>query len=402
MLHYLQLTSLHSLSVHQRLTMRAESLLLALQCLLGFVHYCAALSTCSPLDLELIKRKRIEAIRGQILSKLRLPKAPEVDEEEASQDVPAELLSVYNSTVELSEEKAKEPVSLTEEIEEEEYYAKEVHKFQIEILASNPNNDLWFNIMKINQTLGSKGIIHQAELRMLVPKKKQLTDPTEEQRVELYKVTGENTHYLDSLFITKTQDQKWVSVDVTQTLKEWLQKSEEKQRFQLKPHCQCDNPHGKNEVPIAALFGTRGDTGTLNALLRPHILVMSLPADRQRNRRSRSKRQAETDGVCTEKNDGCCVRSLYIDFRNDLGWKWIHKPSGYTANYCSGSCSYFWSSENKYSQVIGLYRHHNPGASAQPCCVPQVLEPLPIIYYVGRQHKVEQLSDMIVKTCKCC
>ncbi|KTG41450.1 hypothetical protein cypCar_00013287 [Cyprinus carpio] len=52
--------------------------------------------------------------------------------------------------------------------------------------------------------------------------------------------------------------------------------------------------------------------------------------------------------------------------------------------------------------VLALYRQHNPGASAQPCCVPQVLDPLPILYYVGRQHKVEQLSNMIVKTCKCC
>lgn len=78
-------------------------------------------------------------------------------------------------------------------------------------------------------------------------------------------------------------------------------------------------------------------------------------------------------------------------------------------------------------QVLALYRHHNPGASAQPCCVPQDLEPLTIIYYVGRRHKVridfitfisaqqklnlnnaqcnflqvEQLSNMIVKTCKC-
>lgn len=41
-------------------------------------------------------------------------------------------------------------------------------------------------------------------------------------------------------------------------------------------------------------------------------------------------------------------------------------------------------------QILALYKHHNPGASAQPCCVPQTLEPLPILYYVGRQHKVAQ------------
>lgn len=45
------------------------------------------------------------------------------------------------------------------------------------------------------------------------------------------------------------------------------------------------------------------------------------------------------------------MQSLYIDFRKDLGWKWIHKPTGYYANYCKGSCSYIWNAENKYSQV---------------------------------------------------
>lgn len=47
-------------------------------------------------------------------------------------------------------------------------------------------------------------------------------------------------------------------------------------------------------------------------------------------------------------------------------------------------------------QILALYKHHNPGASAQPCCVPQALEPLPILYYVGRQHKVPipQLSNI--------
>lgn len=52
----------------------------------------------------------------------------------------------------------------------------------------------------------------------------------------------------------------------------------------------------------------------------------------------------------------------------------------------------FWSCDKIncvfFKQILALYKHHNPGASAQPCCVPQTLEPLPILYYVGRQHKV--------------
>lgn len=50
-----------------------------------------------------------------------------------------------------------------------------------------------------------------------------------------------------------------------------------------------------------------------------------------------------------EKN--CCVRQLYIDFRKDLGWKWIHEPKGYHANFCLGPCPYIWSLETQYSKV---------------------------------------------------
>lgn len=79
-----------------------------------------------------MKRKRIEAIRGQILSKLRLNKEPEDNDEREGDKVPAEVLSVYNSTVELSEELmqyTEHADSLDEE--EQAYYAKEVHKFNM-------------------------------------------------------------------------------------------------------------------------------------------------------------------------------------------------------------------------------------------------------------------------------
>ncbi|XP_016427100.1 transforming growth factor beta-1 [Sinocyclocheilus rhinocerous] len=380
--------------------MRVESLLLALQCLLGFVHYSGALSTCSPLDLELIKRKRIEAIRGQILSKLRLSKEPEVDEEKELQNIPAELISVYNSTVELTEEQAAPPEQPKEDPMEEEYYAKEVHKFTIKPMGKSSDMFLWFNITDISHTLGLNCTISQVELRLRITLVSGV--PGSEQRLELYQVTGNKSRYLESRFISDQMASKWLSFDVTQTLKDWLQRNEAEQGFQLKMGDNCE-PQKTFPIKIAGLFRVRGDTETLSEHMpRPHILVMSLPLDGHSSSKSRRKRQTETDRVCTDKSDGCCVRSLYIDFRKDLGWKWIHEPSGYYANYCTGSCSFVWTSENKYSQVLALYRHHNPGASAQPCCVPQVLDPLPILYYVGRQHKVEQLSNMIVKTCKCC
>lgn len=45
------------------------------------------------------------------------------------------------------------------------------------------------------------------------------------------------------------------------------------------------------------------------------------------------------------------MRQLYIDFRKDLGWKWIHEPKGYHANFCLGPCPYIWSLDTQYSRV---------------------------------------------------
>ena len=68
-----------------RLACLALMALMAL-CAVGSV---SSMSTCKTLDLELVKKKRIEAIRGQILSKLRLPKEPEVDKDSEGEEIPA-------------------------------------------------------------------------------------------------------------------------------------------------------------------------------------------------------------------------------------------------------------------------------------------------------------------------
>ncbi|XP_072517370.1 transforming growth factor beta-1 proprotein [Salminus brasiliensis] len=379
--------------------MKAQAFILALLCLLKCASHSGALSTCKPLNLELVKQKRIEAIRGQILSKLRLAKEPEVEEEKEAKEVPADVLSVYNSTVELSEELMQNSVSLTsQDAEEEAYYAKEVHRFNTQ---SVNNTVMVFNIKKVQDVLGQDQMVSQAELRLHIVET--TMPPDTEQRLELYQGAGDKARYLNSHFITSDSKGKWLSFDVTHTLKDWLQKPEKERVFQIKLHCGCGEPSQNRFFTISGIPTDRGDKGSLqNKMLRkPHILVMSLPVERHSQLNSRRKRQAAAEDVCSEQSENCCVRRLYIDFRKDLGWKWIHEPSGYYANYCIGSCSYVWNTENKYAQVLALYKHHNPGASAQPCCVPQVLDPLPILYYVGRQHKVEQLSNMIVKTCKC-
>lgn len=102
-------------------------LLLALD--LAAVALC--LSTCSTLDMEQFKKKRIEAIRGQILSKLKLAEPP--SEFPEPEDVSPDVVAIYKSTRDLLQEKANERAATCErQRSEEEYYAKEVHKIDMQ------------------------------------------------------------------------------------------------------------------------------------------------------------------------------------------------------------------------------------------------------------------------------
>ncbi|NXX72165.1 TGFB1 factor, partial [Spizella passerina] len=82
-----------------------------------------ALATCRTLDLEAARLKRIEAVRGQILSKLRLPAPPAEPGPAAA--LPEEVRALYNSTRELLRQRARLRES-QESQESLEYYGKEL------------------------------------------------------------------------------------------------------------------------------------------------------------------------------------------------------------------------------------------------------------------------------------
>lgn len=113
-------------SSHMKMYVQRALVLLSL---LSFATVSLSLSSCTTLDLDHIKKKRVEAIRGQILSKLRLTSPPETV---GPAHVPYQILALYNSTRELLEEMEEEKEeSCSQDNTESEYYAKEIHKFDM-------------------------------------------------------------------------------------------------------------------------------------------------------------------------------------------------------------------------------------------------------------------------------
>lgn len=387
-----------------------------------------SLSTCTTVDIDHIKKKRVEAIRGQILSKLRLTSPPQAL---GPNQVPYQVLALYNSTRELIEELGRDrQQSCGQDNTETEYYAKEIHKFNM-ILGTPENNDLLHcpkgvtsKVFRFNVSTMEKNStnLFRAEFRALrVPNS---SAKRNEQRIELYQILRPDDHiakqrYIGGKNVLTKGTPEWVSFDVTETVREWLMYRETNLGLEISIHCPCHTfrPNGDiieniNEVLEVRFKGMepddqyRLDTDNLNnqkEQFLPHLILMMLPPHRLDvpPTSRRRKRALDTNYCFSNYEENCCVRRLYIDFRQDLGWRWIHEPKGYHANFCSGPCPYLRSADTTHSTLLSLYNTLNPEASASPCCVPQDLEPLTILYYVGRTPKVEQLSNMIVKSCKC-
>ncbi|XP_044161973.1 transforming growth factor beta-1 proprotein-like isoform X1 [Bufo gargarizans] len=374
--------------------------------LLDLLHVAMSMSTCKAVDMEEVRKRRIEAIRGQILSKLMLTEPPDVESEEMS--VPEEILSAYNSTMEAIKEKTEKERPVVEG-----YYSEQVKK--IEMIKLNENEDesqrsyenehvFPFNASLARELVESPDQLHNAELRIF-RKEDQNKDHQKEMRLELYRVeSNTSSRFLDSRFVFPGRQGEWMSFDVTDTVKWWLTRQASSENFTLKEPCSCTSQENRIQVQIGGFSDTRGDMQVLSndGKYNPYLLITYTPKGRiEEGHSSRRKRGVDEEYCRTNTGKNCCVKPLYINFRKDLGWKWIHEPKGYEANYCLGNCPFIWSMDKQYSRVLSLYNQNNPGASISPCCVPDVLDPLPIIYYVGRTPKVEKLSNMVVRSCQC-
>lgn len=382
-----------------------------------------SLSTCTTVDIDHIKKKRVEAVRGQILSKLRLTSPPQTT---GPSQVPFQVLALYNSTKELIEELGRDRhQSCGQDNTETEYYAKEIYKFNM-INGPPENNDLPYcpkgitsKVFRFNVSTMEKNStnLFRAEFRAL--RIHNAGAKRNEQRIELYQILQKDDpkakqRYIGGKNVLTKGTPEWVSFDVTETVREWLMYRQTNLGLEISVHCPCHTfrPNGDiienaNEVLEVKFKGMEADyddrVKKQKEQLYPHLILMMLPPHRLDAQSSsrRRKRALDTNYCFNNYEENCCVRPLYINFRQDLGWRWIHQPEGYYANFCSGPCPYLRSADTTHSSLLSLYNTLNPEASASPCCVPQDLEPLTILYYVGRSPKVEQLSNMVVKSCKC-
>lgn len=86
---------------------------------------------------------------------------------------------------------------------------------------SKKNVAIPFNISEIRESVGEYHQLTSAELRIHI---KETVIP-DDQRVELYYGLGSSAQYLTTRFINNSMKDKWISFDVTEPLRKWLETS---------------------------------------------------------------------------------------------------------------------------------------------------------------------------------
>ncbi|XP_037551471.1 transforming growth factor beta-3 proprotein isoform X2 [Nematolebias whitei] len=261
-----------------------------------------SLSTCTTVDIDHIKKKRVEAVRGQILSKLRMTSPPQAT---GPSQVPFQVLALYNSTRELIEELGRDrQQSCGQDNTETEYYAKEIYKFNM-VNGLPENNDLphctksiTSKVFRFNVSILEKNAtnLFRAEFRAL-----RIPNPSakkNEQRIELYQILQKDDpkakqRYIGGKNVLTKGTPEWVSFDVTETVREWLMYRQTNLGLEISVHCPCHTfrPNGDiientNEVLEVRFKGVEGDFDELSRAkkqkeqLYPHLILMMLPPHR--------------------------------------------------------------------------------------------------------------------------
>jgi len=144
-------------------------------------------------------------------------------------------------------------------------------------------------------------------------------------------------------------------------------------------------------------------------LLRKRRSVIDPLSAEEDNPRRRRRRQHGDLAIAStrrdEENKYCRKRPLYISFRA-LGWgKWIVAPEGLNANYCEGTCPFPLTSSmtaSNHAVLQSVSNFYHPDQVKSPCCVPQKLARMSILYHqTDKVVTMRNYDDMMVQTCGC-
>lgn len=186
------------------------------------------------------------------------------------------------------------------------------------------------------------------------------------------------------------QDNGWMDFTVTTMVEKWIQDDKIKSQGR-------SNKAYRHIVEIVCKDCTSSrDDSTKN--------VINIKADKYRPmliidlKKSKSKRRKRRSPLCEDDTKTCCLKPLYVRF-SDLMWDyWILAPSGFFANYCTGSCKGFNPARYHHTSIVQFIGNQN----ITQCCSPSRLSDLSMLYFDDNNTIIKNdMMNLRVEDCKC-
>ncbi|NXP62969.1 BMP5 protein, partial [Chloropsis cyanopogon] len=207
----------------------------------------------------------------------------------------------------------------------------------------------------------------------------------------------------------------WEVFNVTQTVSKWVGSSSSNHGFWITATHVSSNGMEHDVVTFAKSQSTLQES-------RNALLVLFTNSNKRRSHSFKEtlpslmlhvflmtlmpRPRAAAAAAATSSLSACHRRELYVDF-HAIGWSgWIIYPSGYNAFYCRGSCFFplgeSLNATNHATVQSIVYTLKLSQDVSMPCCVPDELKSLNLLYFDDKQNVVlKNYKDMVATRCGC-
>nr|AYA21607.1 myostatin [Trachinotus blochii] len=326
-----------------------------------------------------IKTMRLNAIKSQILSKLRMKEAPNISRDIVKQLLPKapplqQLLDQYDMLGDDNRDVVME--------DDDEHAITET----IVMMATEPEPVVQVDgepkccFFSFTQKFQASRIMRAQLWVHLRPAEEATTVFLQISR--LMPVTDGNRHIrIRSLKIDVNSGvSSWQSIDVKQVLTVWLRQPETNWGIEI-------NAFDSRGNDLAVTSAEPGEEG-----LQPFMEVKISEGPK------RARRDTGLDCDENSPESRCCRYPLTVDFE-DFGWDWIIAPKRYKANYCSGECEYMHLQKYPHTHLVNKA---NPRGTAGPCCTPTKMSPINMLYFNRKEQIIYgKIPSMVVDRCGC-
>ncbi|XP_013876037.1 bone morphogenetic protein 2-B [Austrofundulus limnaeus] len=229
-------------------------------------------------------------------------------------------------------------------------------------------------------------------------------------QVNLYEVLDSRVKPQEGDLITSrlvpVYTQGWEVFNTTQIVSKWIQKN-------------LENTGILVETSVPFTSWRKWVMSSINQPAYTYLLIFSddgrTKADRSQlaaiqtkpQHRLSRRRRASSDFSSHGRPQSCQRVPLFVDFK-EIGWSgWIISPHGYNAYQCRGSCPFPLGDglrATNHATVRSIMHALKLSSSVvgAPCCVPNRLQSISLLYFDDEENVVlKQFDDMVALSCGC-